>query len=385
AASIANVPPASSASSSGCAKSATTVLVIPHLPRATPRAHAAARSRAALAARYPPCQGVSVRIALVSDVYLPRLGGIEVQVADLAKHLRAAGHEVRVVTATPGPSAEGVARLVPPVPLPAPVNPWAGPALRAELGAADVVHVHLGVVAPFASTAAKIALAARRPTVVTWHSLLSGVPIPYAGRWRRWMQGGVVRTAVSAAAAEQVRTVTRLPSPIDVLPNGISVDDGAALDALPSRLRPGDPVRMVSAIRFARRKRPLQLIRLARRIRRLVPSDLPLELVGAGASDVGAPVRCGSRSADGSRRRVLTGSASRVGCPARSSRGSTSALTSISTQDGWSPSASRHLRLGRRGWRSPAWPTRGSRSSSGTGWTGSSRLLTASWPTVSPP
>ncbi|HLS45404.1 MAG TPA: glycosyltransferase family 4 protein [Ornithinicoccus sp.] len=251
-----------------------------------------------------------MRIALVSDVYLPRLGGIEVQVADLATHLRAAGHEVRVVTATPGPSAEGVARLVPPVPLPAPVNPWAGPALRAELAAADVVHVHLGVVAPFASTAAKIALAARRPTVVTWHSLLSGVPIPYAGRWRRWMQGGVVRTAVSAAAAEQVRTVTRLPSPIDVLPNGISVDDWAALDALPSRLRPGDPVRMVSAIRFARRKRPLQLIRLARRIRRLVPSDQPLELVVAGAGPLWEPVR----------RRVQAAGADWISLPGRLSR-----------------------------------------------------------------
>ena len=42
-----------------------------------------------------------MKIALVSDCYLPRLGGIEVQVHDLAQRLVAQGHEVVAYTVTP--------------------------------------------------------------------------------------------------------------------------------------------------------------------------------------------------------------------------------------------------------------------------------------------
>ena len=45
-----------------------------------------------------------VKVALLSDCYLPRLGGIEVQVHDLAQHLVAAGHEVEVFTASGDPA-----------------------------------------------------------------------------------------------------------------------------------------------------------------------------------------------------------------------------------------------------------------------------------------
>ncbi|MSX95581.1 MAG: glycosyltransferase, partial [Actinobacteria bacterium] len=44
-----------------------------------------------------------MKIALISDCYVPRLGGIEMQVHDLARHLQLAGHEVVVVTTTAGP------------------------------------------------------------------------------------------------------------------------------------------------------------------------------------------------------------------------------------------------------------------------------------------
>ena len=56
-----------------------------------------------------------MRIAHVTDCYLPRTGGIELQVRDLAAHQRAAGHEVEVLTGTeaaPGaPDEPGVRRL----------------------------------------------------------------------------------------------------------------------------------------------------------------------------------------------------------------------------------------------------------------------------------
>ncbi|HEY0780448.1 MAG TPA: hypothetical protein VGD56_21005, partial [Gemmatirosa sp.] len=53
----------------------------------------------------------ALRIALVSDWFLPRRGGIELQLAGLATHLAAAGHVVDVLTPTPGDPEPGVVRL----------------------------------------------------------------------------------------------------------------------------------------------------------------------------------------------------------------------------------------------------------------------------------
>ena len=43
-----------------------------------------------------------MRIVHVTDAFQPQLGGIEVHVSDLATRQAAAGHEVHVVTTTPG-------------------------------------------------------------------------------------------------------------------------------------------------------------------------------------------------------------------------------------------------------------------------------------------
>ena len=51
-----------------------------------------------------------MKIVHLSDCYLPRLGGIEMQVRDLARRQTAAGHEVHVITTTPsGPRSRGPA------------------------------------------------------------------------------------------------------------------------------------------------------------------------------------------------------------------------------------------------------------------------------------
>ena len=42
------------------------------------------------------------RIALVCDWCLPRFGGLELQLIDLARALRSAGHDPEIITATPG-------------------------------------------------------------------------------------------------------------------------------------------------------------------------------------------------------------------------------------------------------------------------------------------
>ena len=43
------------------------------------------------------------KIAIVSDWYLPRIGGLELHLRDLARELNARGHTAHVITATPGP------------------------------------------------------------------------------------------------------------------------------------------------------------------------------------------------------------------------------------------------------------------------------------------
>ena len=101
-----------------------------------------------------------MRIALVSDCYLPRLGGIELQVHDLAGQLIRAGHPVTVFTVTDGPPAAGdvpVVRLpaLGGVPLPAATD-----RLRRALDKFDVVHAHTSLVSPLAWRAARLAPAA---------------------------------------------------------------------------------------------------------------------------------------------------------------------------------------------------------------------------------
>ena len=105
-----------------------------------------------------------MKIILVSDWFLPRLGGVELQIRDLAAELASAGHHVHVVTTTPAdPSAQGslqtgsvalpdgvsVHRLD--VPLfqrtGITLSRRAGPAMRGLLHTLepDVVHIHASV------------------------------------------------------------------------------------------------------------------------------------------------------------------------------------------------------------------------------------------------
>ena len=60
-----------------------------------------------------------MKIALISDWYLPRLGGLELHIRDLARALTADGREVHVITPTPAaPGAQ--AHGLPAVALPHP-------------------------------------------------------------------------------------------------------------------------------------------------------------------------------------------------------------------------------------------------------------------------
>ncbi|HEU5000036.1 MAG TPA: glycosyltransferase family 4 protein [Lapillicoccus sp.] len=234
-----------------------------------------------------------MKVALLSDCYLPRLGGIEVQVHDLAAQLTARGHHVEVFTATPGTQGERygateevdgitVHRMALRLPSDLPVNPLAPLRMRDRLAGFEVAHVHMGVVSPFAVDAAFLTMRLGLPTAMTWHCMLDRFAsvVSLLGVVRRWAARGMAMSAVSDVAAAPLRRVLGEAGSVAVLPNGIDV--GAWR---PHGARPDDGVvRFVTAMRLANRKRPVPLMRVMRGVRLLVPSDraIALEVLGEG-------------------------------------------------------------------------------------------------------
>lgn len=229
-----------------------------------------------------------MRVALLSDCYLPRLGGIEVQVHDLAGHLAAAGHDVEVFTATHADTRawtheheDGVLvhRLPLPVPGAPPVNPFARDEVRRRLAAGgfDVAHGHMGVVSPFATDLIGVALDVGLPTVVTWHSVVNRTaPLFRAlGHARRWGRAGAALTAVSSMAAGCIARISD-GVPVEVLGNGIDV---TRWQPPAGRVRTAADedgvVRVVGAIRFIRRKRPTAFVDVLRDVRARLDETVP--------------------------------------------------------------------------------------------------------------
>jgi glycosyltransferase involved in cell wall biosynthesis len=207
-----------------------------------------------------------MRIAHVTDCYLPRLGGIELHIRDLVLRQRARGDEATVRTPTPaGPEAD---------------PDWV---LRHPAGShdldLDVAHVHVSVWSPYALRAVRRLARAGVPTVVTVHSLWSRYgPVPgLAGGVLGAAGLPVVWTAVSARAAAQVRTALRVP--VQVLPN--AVDPEQWLRPAPVR-GPGDPLTLVTVGRLSWTKRVLALPPILAAVRDRVPDAVPLRALVIG-------------------------------------------------------------------------------------------------------
>ncbi|GAA4187567.1 glycosyltransferase family 4 protein [Streptosporangium oxazolinicum] len=234
-----------------------------------------------------------MRILHISDCYLPRLGGIEVQVADLIRTQREAGHHVEVATATPGESLPGVRRIVARLPFDLPVHPFGTGHLLRLMRARrpDVVHVHTGAVSPFAWMGVRAATRAGLPVVVTVHSMWDPVTRAlYRGLrllfgWHRW---GLVGTAVSEAAALPIRAVAGPGVPVHVVSNGLDLSGWRAAPRPPApvplpadSVRP-EPVHVVAVGRLAPRKQPVRLLRLLREARAQVPAETPMRATVVG-------------------------------------------------------------------------------------------------------
>ncbi|MGI5189589.1 glycosyltransferase family 4 protein [Promicromonospora sp. CA-289599] len=251
-----------------------------------------------------------MRITHVSDTYLPLLGGIEAQVSRLAGQQAAAGHEVEVITTTPAtPGAHGVStavrdgvtvhRIAARVPGGWPVHPRSTAHVAARLRAAiarnerpDVVHLHMGVLAPTAQAALGPVTRLGLPAVLTVHSV-------WGAAWRlfaaadavaRWSRLPVRWSAVSELTAEPLR---RLVGPgagagagvadVAILPNGLDLDAWRVPRTERAARPEGSAVHVVSAARFAPRKRMLPLLTAVADAASRLPADaLFVTLAGDG-------------------------------------------------------------------------------------------------------
>ena len=210
-------------------------------------------------------------------------------------------------TATPGSHGERhgfietvdgvrVHRMALRLPWELPVNPLAPPEVRRRLadGGFDVAHVHMGVVSPFATDMADVALGARPADghhLALPHRALEAAVPPHGPRTSVGVAAGAALSAVSGVAADAVRSVVR-GAEVGVLPNGIDVGLWAPPGPRepeptePDRAgtEPTAPVRVLAAMRLAARKRPIAVLEVAAAARELLPADVrfTVELMGEG-------------------------------------------------------------------------------------------------------
>lgn len=253
-----------------------------------------------------------MRIALATDWWPPRVGGVESQVSDLAAALAARGHDVRVLTTTPRPAS-------PPSASPCQVEPLEVPRLGKVLGdvavpdlrrvpelaerikahAPDVVHAH----GMFSSLAIGAIIAADRlglPSVLTVHSLLRPPPVLAAAAavFRLFANRATILTSVSAAAAADVARASGRPAAeVLQIANGLTLADWSPPrgrseapggsgrgSARSGGLSPrNERIRIAAVTRLARKKRPLDLVRALSRARHRFPlAQAHLDIAGDG-------------------------------------------------------------------------------------------------------
>ena len=229
-----------------------------------------------------------MKIALVCDWYHPRIGGIELHLQDLSSHLTAQGHDVVVITPTPGePVVNGIrVRRIQ-----APRAPVFGflmtPAGIRAVGdviaeeRVDIAHCHVSIVSPAALGGSAHASRRGIPTVMTFHSVVPRTDLlaraaNIAFGVSRW---NAKFSAVTKRVARDIRALAGA-STIHILPNGIDVDFWRVRPTTPR----DDAIRLISVLRLNAKKRHTSLVPMMERLARLLPGELRVQLriVGDG-------------------------------------------------------------------------------------------------------
>jgi glycosyltransferase involved in cell wall biosynthesis len=256
-----------------------------------------------------------LKVALLSDWYLPRLGGLELHIRDLARELVTAGCEVHIVTPTraaPGAQARGLPAVALPHPRGVVVQRLSAPLLPryklvytrgafAQMAALfrseryDVVHTMVSVVSPAAIGGLGIARRLRIPAVVTFHSMLSGFrpvlrALDLASGWSRWP---VIFSAVSGVVAEEAQQLTR-GAAVHVLPNGIDPKRWC-MEHVPGRT---DELRIATVMRLNARKRGAALLEAFARAQTELGEGARLRLTLVGEGPQGPKLRRLARRLD---------------------------------------------------------------------------------------
>ncbi|NJE43404.1 glycosyltransferase family 4 protein [Thermococcus sp. GR6] len=238
-----------------------------------------------------------MKIALVSDWYYPKVGGVASHMHHLAIHLRERGHEVAIVTndLETGKEKELESLGIELVKVPGRVSPILGINMSYSLASSeelgefledyDVVHSHHAFT-PLALKAVKAGRTLGKATLLTTHSIsfsyesrlweALGLTIPLFSRYLRYPHEII---AVSKAAEAFINHFTDVP--VRVIPNGVDDEIFKPLsnkerDRLKSELGiEGKVVLYVS--RMSYRKGPQVLINAFSKI-----EDATLILVGSG-------------------------------------------------------------------------------------------------------
>ncbi|MGV7221722.1 MAG: glycosyltransferase family 4 protein [Nitrospinales bacterium] len=226
---------------------------------------------------------------MISDWYLPRIGGTEMHLHDLAVHLAGEGHDVQVITSTPGPAETDGIRAHR---LDAPLFPGIGlvwtrrafiqieAILKNEK--CDVVHCHANVINPVSYGGAYLSQRIGFPVIITWKSIL-GVYTPLlkiANKIYGWSNWPVLFSGVSEVTAKDIKSIVRKKD-VHILPNGIDVSKWK-VDPV---TRDPKEILLVSTMRLARKKRPLAMIKMIAELSKIIPSDFQLKLKIIGEGD----------------------------------------------------------------------------------------------------
>jgi len=215
-------------------------------------------------------------------------------VQGLASRQAAAGHDVRIITATPGhgqhrsgvDEVQGlpVVRIAARVPFDLPVHPTVRSSVLRVLRQEriDVAHVHTGFASPFAWGGLRACRQANCAAVVTVHSMwdrLSRGGVRVLDRTAWGLSSGVVLTAVGASAAMRVQSA--LGVPVRVLPNGIDTR-AWQVEHLPVTDETNAALRVVSVLRFAPRKRAMALMHVIAQAHEATGGRIAATIIGDG-------------------------------------------------------------------------------------------------------
>jgi phosphatidylinositol alpha 1,6-mannosyltransferase len=167
----------------------------------------------------------------------------------------------------------------------------------------DVVHVHLGLVSPFAWGGIRAAVQVGVPVLATVHSVWgAGARSGYgaANTLFHWGRAGVQPAAVSRVAADRIAAILPGGTPVLITPNGVDpVQWSPAGRRAPE---PGSPVVFVAAMRLAPRKRAAELLDMFAGAQAKCAAVQPIRLLIAGdgphRSRLAAQVRERGLSAD---------------------------------------------------------------------------------------